>query len=77
MCKVRSGTAPSGNLLTVLLMAGAWRPCATCGGLTLYVDSDLRTDTLFLCGLCVARRQRAALALSFAARAGLRAVKAS
>ena len=64
MCKVRSGTAPSGNLLAVLLMAGAWRPCATCGGLTLYIDSDLRTDTLFLCGLCVARRQRAALVLA-------------
>ena len=46
--------AQEGNLCACLVTLAAWRRCH-CGSLTLFVDSQARTDSDFTCGLCQAK----------------------
>jgi len=59
---IRATTKPpapesQGNLCATLAMFAAWRPCSACHCLTLYVGSDVRTDSDFTCGACLARKE--------------------
>lgn len=46
-----------GNLVDVLRLFAAWRPCSACGLRVLFVDEQARTDSAFLCGRCERRRE--------------------
>jgi hypothetical protein len=48
-----------GNLVAVLVLFAAWRPCNGCGAITLYIDEQMKTASQFVCGLC--EQQRVAL----------------
>jgi hypothetical protein len=45
-----------GNLVAVLVLFAAWRPCNGCGAVTLYIDEHMKTASQFVCGLCEERR---------------------
>ena len=48
----------SGNMVKMLVLLAAWRPCNSCGARVLYVDENARTDTQFVCGHCEERAKR-------------------
>jgi hypothetical protein len=41
-----------GNLVGVLRLFAAWKPCASCGARVLFVNSQARTDGDVVCGIC-------------------------
>jgi len=43
-----------------LVTFAAWRRCAVCGSLTLFVNSQAQTDGDFECGLCQGIRENLA-----------------
>jgi len=53
--------APSeGNLVKCLVVFAAWRPCCICGSLTLFVNSQARTEGDVECPSCVRVRENLA-----------------
>jgi hypothetical protein len=48
----------SGNMVKMLALLAAWRPCNSCGAQVLYVDDNAKTDTQFVCGHCEKRAER-------------------
>lgn len=46
-----------GNLVDVLRLFAAWRPCSACGFRVLFVDEQARTDSDFVCGGCERRQE--------------------
>jgi hypothetical protein len=66
------------NMVKMLALLAAWRPCNSCGALVLYVDDNARTDTQFVCGHCEERAERElASAARMACAGGLDAKKAN
>jgi hypothetical protein len=66
--------SPEGDLCACMVTFARWRKCAVCGSLTLYVNSQARTDDDFECGLCQVIRENLAKRLrrtSLPARAAL------
>ena len=46
-----------GNLCGCVVMFAQWRRCCCCGSLTLFVNSQARSDSDFECGLCQGIRE--------------------
>ncbi len=55
-----------GNLAACMVTFAAWKRCHCCQSLTLFVDSQARTDSPFTCGLCAAEIENLAKRLKYA-----------